>query len=262
MKKIIKLYALITAIFMTSVFFALAAAESAPDPQFPYVKQKPNMCGAACLSMVYKSFGQDVTQDEIFEFTATPCLGTDKRGAKHPPTNPLYKMAQDPLNRGYHAIAMQAKDPMKFFLLFSRIKDRVRVILSMRPGPGLSHLIVFTDVTKKYLMFNDPGGKGPSYRLSREKFIKKWEPNYALVAISKDVLKAYNCPVCGKSVHDKVACPECGEGIPLEPKEALGCVDDGCPGKMWTLLLCPYCSSNITGIQNGVAKSLYRKKKK
>ncbi|MCX5666650.1 MAG: C39 family peptidase [Candidatus Omnitrophica bacterium] len=239
------------AILVISVTVALAVVD------IPYVKQKPNMCGAACLSMAYKSFGEDYTQDEIFEFTATPCIVD----GKNRPTNPIYKMAQDPLNRGYHAIAIQAKDPMVFFQLFSTIKDRIRVIVSMVPGVGVhgSHLMLLIDANEKDLVFHDPD-KCPSYHLTREKFIKKWV-SFGLIAISKDAPKAYSCPVCGGSVPDNVTCPKCDKSIPLEPKEVLGCVNDECSGKMWTLLFCPYCSMNINGIQDGKAKSPYRKKK-
>lgn len=221
----------------------------------PYVKQKPMMCGAACLSMVYKSFGDDYTQDEIYERSSVPCIINDKKTA----TFPVSKVAKDALGRGYHAVAMQAKDPAEFFKLFSEIKDRVRVIVSTIPGRS-SHLILLIDVTRKDLVFHDPAGR-PSYHMTRKKFIKQWvPPYYSLIAISKDALKTYDCPVCGRAVPDSIKCLQCGKDISLEPKEVLGCVHDECSGKMWTLLFCPYCSMNIDGIQNGAAKGLLRKK--
>ncbi len=243
--------------FLALAILIISATAATAEVDYPYVRQKPNMCGAASLSMVYKSFGEDYTQDEIFEFTATPCIVD----GKNKPTNPIYKMAQDPINRGYYAIAIRIKDPIEFFNLFSKIKDRVRVIVSLVPGVGVSasHLMPLIDANDKDLVFNDPG-KCPSYHLTREKFLKKWR-SYSLVAICKDVTKAYACPVCGRSIPDNVTCSQCGKGIPLEPKEVLGCVHNECSGKMWTLLICPYCSKNVDTIQNGIAKGPYRKRK-
>src|SRR5512140_3387987 len=90
----------------------------------PYERQEDlqtnRMCGAASLSMIYRSFGETVPQAEIWS-----------RISKHNRSGSLasttYLMAQDALGRGFSALAIQVKHPLQVLRLCR--ENGIRVVL-------------------------------------------------------------------------------------------------------------------------------------
>src|ERR1051326_5901838 len=90
----------------------------------PYESQKlPRMCGAAALSMVYRSLGLDVYQDEIWPHI----IGKNARGDECART---HRLAADAIGRGFAALVMQAREPWD---ILASHESGVRMILNHRP---------------------------------------------------------------------------------------------------------------------------------
>src|SRR5437870_2264583 len=93
----------------------------------PYEKQADphadRTCGAASLSMVYRSLGVPVTQQEIWSRIARP-------GGRGSAAGATYLIAQDALNRGLAALAIQARNPVQ---ALRRCQEKgIRAILNHR----------------------------------------------------------------------------------------------------------------------------------
>jgi len=85
---------------MSSTATVSVPFESQSDPQ------NRRDCGAACLSMVYRSFGKTVTPVEIW-----PAIAKENRFGSISSTTHL--MAKDALSRGFAAVAFQASSPLQ-----------------------------------------------------------------------------------------------------------------------------------------------------
>src|ERR1700722_14733148 len=87
---------------------------SASYSAIPFEKQSDpettRMCGAACLSMVYRSFGKEVPQAEIWPAISKPNRFGGVSSITH-------LMAQDAINRGFSAVAIQARHPLQVLRL-------------------------------------------------------------------------------------------------------------------------------------------------
>src|ERR1700753_3315976 len=122
-------------------------------PAIPYQKQSPGItgraCGAACLSMVYQSFGKKISQEEIW-----PAIAKENRFGQVSSTTHL--MAQDALNRGLKAVAIQARHPFEVLRLCR--ENGVRAILNhrVRNDSAAGHYSVLVDVNAKDVVVHDP----------------------------------------------------------------------------------------------------------
>src|ERR1035437_7350010 len=87
---------------------------SASPAVIPYEKQSDSQtnrgCGAACLSMVYRSFGKEVPQAEIW-----PAIAKKNRFGSIASTSHL--MALDANKRGFAAVAIQARHSLQVLRL-------------------------------------------------------------------------------------------------------------------------------------------------
>src|SRR5580658_4821777 len=86
-------------------------------------------CGAACLSMVYKSFGKSVPQAEIW-----PLIAKQNRFGSVASTTHL--MALHAISQGLSAVVIQARHPIQVLRLCR--EAGVRAILNQRPHAGAS----------------------------------------------------------------------------------------------------------------------------
>src|ERR1700688_4291454 len=119
----------------------------------PYEKQadtkSSRMCGAACLSMVYRSFGKDVPQSEIWAKIAK----VNRFGSLASTT---HLMAQDALGRDLSAVAFQARHPIQALRLCR--EGGARAILNHRAemlSPN-GHYSVMVDLDAKNVYLHDP----------------------------------------------------------------------------------------------------------
>jgi len=140
----------------------------------PYERQSDAQtnrdCGAACLSMVYRSLGQAVAQAEIW-----PAIAKENRFGSISSTTHL--MAKDALSRGFAALAFQARHPL---LSLQQCRDLgIRAILNHRLNPQrpTGHYTVLVDIDDKDVVLHDPF-YGPSRQLSHAELLDLWQPNF------------------------------------------------------------------------------------
>ena len=157
-------------------------------------------------------------------------------------------MVQDALDRGFVAVAIQAKHPLQA-LAFCR-DNGIRAILNHRATEetAAGHYSVFVDINTEHVTFHDPY-YGPARRVSNAPWLELWQPRFGngeivgnvLIAIGDQPEAAPPCPMCSVVIPRSVECPKCHEPVPLQPSRLLGCVGDGCAGRMWNYVCCRSC---------------------
>jgi hypothetical protein len=211
----------------------------------PYEKQSDpqsnRTCGAACLSMVYRSLGKEVPQAEIWPAIAK----SNKLGSLSSTT---HLMAQDALNRGFSAVAIQARHPLQVLRLCR--ESNIRGILNHRlqPDSPAGHYTVLVDIDDKNVLLHDPFF-GPSRRLSYAELLDLWQPRFpnseivghVFLGIAAEVPAAPACQFCHTDRPVAVECPRCKKPVGLQPSMVLGCMNDSCIARMWNYLCCPAC---------------------
>ena len=225
----------------------------------PYEKQSDAQtnrdCGAACLSMVYKSFGKDIPQSEIW-----PLIAKQNRFGSVASTTHL--MALHAIGQGLHAVVIQARHPVQVLRLCR--EAGVRAILNQRPHAGVStgHYTVLVDVDQTSVVLHDPS-LGSSRRMSYADLVQLWQPQWAnseilgnvVIGIAAESAPIPACEFCHTAIPAKVDCPKCKKGVGLSPAALLGCIRDGCIARMWNYVACPSCdyvwSFNEAGISTG-----------
>ena len=212
----------------------------------PYEKQSGELtgraCGAACLSMVYRSLGKQVAQTDIW-----PAIAKQNRFGRISSTT--YLMTQDALNRGFRAVAIQARHPLQALRLCK--EGGIRAILNhrVRSDSAAGHYSVLVDIDNKDVILHDPLF-GAGRRLSHAELLELWTPQIADSEIMGAVLLAVSvpspspipaCEFCHTPMQPSLNCPTCGKSIGLEPGAVLACMKDGCIARMWNWVCCPAC---------------------
>jgi hypothetical protein len=218
---------------------------SAAPGTIPYEKQadpaNSRMCGAACLSMVYRSLGLDIPQAEIW-----PAIAKVNRFGRLSSTTHL--MAQDALGRGLSAVAFQARHPIQALRLCREYG--VRAILNHRPEPlsPAGHYSVMVDLDSKNVYLHDPLF-GPARSVSHTELLDLWQPKFSnseivggvLIAIAKEPPDMPPCPFCHTPAPSSIECPNCRKLVGLQPSSVLGCMNQNCIARQWNYICCPAC---------------------
>jgi hypothetical protein len=219
---------------------------SASPVVIPYEKQfDPQVnrgCGAACLSMVYRSFGKEVSQAEIW-----PVIAKKNRFGSVASTSHL--MALDANKRGFAAVAIQARHSLQVLRLCR--EAGVRAILNHRAGKDSAsgHYSVFVDIDDKFVVLHDPF-YGPSRSLPHEELLELWRPRtteseiigLGLIAIADQNAPSVSaCEFCHSPMPPRVECPRCKQPVGLRPSVPLGCINNACIARMWNYVSCPSC---------------------
>jgi Peptidase C39 family len=213
----------------------------------PYERQtEPSsnrMCGAAALSMVYRSFGIRCSQAELWARLTDPVASTNV-GARS------YLLANDALSRGLSALVLRAKDPLR--TLENCHVRQLRAILNHRPRRDSSngHFTVLVDFVADQVVVHDPLA-GPNTHILKSDLLELWQPlagaseitGNVLVVVSRDRQSAPPCHQCGKAIPETIDCPGCGQSIALRPASVLGCITPICPERAWETLFCPRCDA-------------------
>ncbi len=211
----------------------------------PYEKQSEELtgraCGAACLSMVYRSFGKQVAQTEIW-----PAIAKQNRFGAMSSTTHL--MAKDAVTRGFGAIAFQARHSLQVLRLCRQ--SGIRAILNHRvqPDSPVGHYSVLVDVDGDQVVLHDPLF-GAARRLSHAELLQLWLPKpnseiagNVLIAIAPVAdAQASSCEFCHTPMPLSVGCPRCNQPVGFQPGIVMGCVRDGCIARMWNWVCCPAC---------------------
>lgn len=223
---------------------------SAEQTAIPYEKQSDPQtnrgCGAACLSMVYRSFGKEVAQGEIWQ-------AISKRNRFGSVASTTHLMAQDALNRGFSAVAIQARHPLQALRLCR--DGGLRAILNHRlqPDTPTGHYSVLIDIDGKDVVLHDPF-LGPSRRVSHADLLELWQPRFAnskivgnaLIVVAASPPLAPPCEFCHTPIPTNVECPQCHKPVGLRPGAMLGCMSNGCIARMWNYVCCPSCDYTFT----------------
>ncbi len=214
-------------------------------PAIPYEKQadpqEGRMCGAACLSMVYRSFGKEVPQSEIW-----PAISKLNPFGSLASTTHL--MTQDALNRGLAAVAIQARHPLQALQLCQEAGIRAILNHRLQPDSPTGHYTVLVDLDNKSAVLHDPHF-GPSRRVSHAELATLWQPHFpqseivgnVLIAIAADPPPTPPCQFCHAEMPVTVDCPRCKKPIALRPGAVLGCINPRCIARMWLYVCCPTC---------------------
>lgn len=203
-----------------------------------YGGSKERRCGAAALCMIYRSFGLDCSQEDVWQRVSYKSH-SGRVGVR---TNSL---ANDAIAHGLSATVVQASEPWP--LLHRLHQQNVRVILSHRPGreATVGHYSVLVAISDTGLEIHDPGF-GPNRPWSRDTFLNLWKPRgprceiagNAPVAISTpDGEREESCSVCKRPIPLTMSCRHCGKTMPLEPTASLGCLDASCSERHWRRVL-------------------------
>jgi hypothetical protein len=199
------------------------------------------MCGAAALAMVYRSFGQDVPQSEIWPRIA-------KRNNLGSLASATYLMAQDAIRRGFTAVAIQAKHPLQALRVCRDAGIRAILAHRLREDLGAGHYTVLLDIDAENVTLHDPY-YGPSRRISNAALLDLWRPGFPnseitghmLIGIANKPMPLPACTECGTAMPATVQCAACARPISLEPAAVLGCAGAGCVARLWNHLCCPEC---------------------
>lgn len=232
---------------------------SAPPISIPYEKQSdPQInrgCGAACLSMVYGSFGKEVPQADIWPLIAKPNRFGSVASTTH-------LMTLHALSQGLSAVAIQARHPLQ---VLRRCREGgIRAILNQRAQPGVStgHYTVLVDIDDRNVVVHDPA-IGPSRRMSYTELLQLWQPQSSaseiagnvVIGIAAEPVAIPACEFCHTAIPSKVDCPRCKKAVGLSPAAMLGCIRDGCIARIWNYVACPSCdymwSFNEAGTSTG-----------
>jgi peptidase C39-like protein len=220
--------------------------------RIPFEKQHRDkghrMCGAAALSMVYRSLDLSCSQQEAWGEVAR----RDRHGRLVARTHLL---ARDAIRRGLAAVVVQVADPWP--VLGRALAAEVRVILNHRLEVGSSsgHYTVLVDIDDEHVTLHDPR-LGPSRRIQRSEFLDLWRPGgdpseivgHVLVGIETRSELRWDCTECGTEVPRSVACPDCGATIRLRPVPVLGCIREDCSNRVWRRVFCPECDRGVSRV--------------
>ncbi len=210
-------------------------------------------CGAACLSMVYRSFGREIPQTEIW-----PVIAKANRFGQVSSTT--YLMTQDALNRGFSAVALQARHPLQVLRLCRAAGVGAILNHRVRRESASGHYSVLVDIDARDVILHDPLF-GPARRLPHAELLELWLPQASnseivggvLIAVEEPRLsKLPACEFCHTEIPLRIACPRCNQPTGLEPGTVLGCVRDGCIARMWNWVCCPACDYVFT-VKDGAA---------
>ncbi len=212
---------------------------------FPYEKQADpelrRMCGAACLCMVYRSLGKQISQTEIWP-------GIAKRNRFGSLASTTHLMVSHALKLELDAVAVQTRHPLQ--ALRTCHKNGIRAILNHRlhSGSAAGHYSVLVDIDEASVVLHDPLF-GPFRRLAHDELLELWRPSLpnseiagnALIAVSARNAASLDCELCKTPIPPQVNCPKCNCAVGLQPAALLGCANDSCAARLWNYLCCPAC---------------------
>lgn len=198
-------------------------------------------CGAACLSMIYRSFGKIVDQTEIWKTIAKPNRFGSLSSVTH-------LMVGDALTRGFAAVAIQARHPLQALRICC--KSGIRAILNhrLRNDVATGHYSVLIDIDDRNVVLHDPF-YGPSRRYSHAELLTLWQPRFPTSEITGNLFIALSdappavaaCQLCNNPIPSTVDCPKCKKPVGLQPAATLGCMSRDCIGRLWDNICCPSC---------------------
>lgn len=223
---------------------------SAMEAMLPFEAQSDSQtvrdCGAACLSMVYGSFGKPIPRTEIWPAIS----GRNRVGSVSSLT---HLMVKDAIQRGFVAVAVQARHPLQALRLCQI--SGIRAILNHRLSPDTTagHYTVLVGIDENAVVLHDPF-YGPSRRVPHADLLELWQPRsqdsevmgFLVIGIAAEPSVVQSCWLCHAALPSATACPQCEQPVGLQPNSLLGCIDTTCITRMWNYVCCPNCDCGFT----------------
>lgn len=196
--------------------------------------------------MVYRSLGKAVAQTELW-----PAVAKENRLGSLSSTTHL--MTKDALERGFAAVAFQARHPL--LTLLQCRNHGIRAVLNHRlhAETGTGHYTVLVDIDDQHVTLHDPY-YGPSQRLTHTELMDLWQPGFPgsevvgfmLIAIAPPPPALSVCELCQTPIPARVECPHCQEPVELQPDMVLRCMTRSCIARAWNYICCPTCDYTWT----------------
>lgn len=216
----------------------------------PYERQSEpetgRTCGAACLSMVYRSLGEEVPQTQIWPSIAKPNRSGSLSSTTH-------LMTRDALARGFSAIAIQVRHPLQALRICRQ--SGVRAILNhrLRQDTPTGHYSVMVDLDEKNVVLHDPY-YGPVRNVPHAELLELWQRRFSgseivgnmLIGVASQPASIAVCQLCQTPIPSTAQCPQCAQQVFLRPSALLGCMNTECAGRMWNYICCPGCDYTWT----------------
>jgi hypothetical protein len=198
-------------------------------------------CGAAALTMVYRSMGLPCSQLTVWQRLAEEVRSGVKAARTH-------RLALDACGQGFSAVTLQAKQPAE--LLTQLLASDARVILNHRLDrqSRLGHYSVLLGFDGHEITIHDPH-HGPCRVLPWPEFADLWNPRkgpseiigWVLVAIGPRVGEERVCNACRRALPTHCTCDRCGQRVSIGPAGAVGCCEPTRHDRLWARLFCPHC---------------------
>lgn len=216
----------------------------------PYEPQEgPHDCGAAALTMVWRSLDRSCTRAEVEQILRT--LGGGAARAR------THLLARAALDRGLHAVILRAAEPWK--TLTTCVHHGLRAIVNHRAellSPA-GHYSVVVDIDPEQIILNDPR-RGSGYSLNRPRFLSLWTASRPPSEVAGNVLVVFAppsddaaaCQHCQTPLPGDFLCPWCRRRMPLRPAAALGCVAADCSARLWRCCWCPWCDLSFNRLNS------------
>jgi len=212
-------------------------------PQQSFDPRNHRACGAMCLAKVYRAYGKEIADAEIW-----PKVARQNRFGSIASTTHL--MAQDALARGFHAVMIQARHPLE--TLRNCQSAGIRAILNHRLAPDspVGHYSVLAAIDPESVTLDDPT-LGRPRPLKNNELLELWQPRfpnaeifgYMLIGITADPSPLDACWLCRTPIPADMRCPRCGKAVPLQPTSLLGCINTKCAARTWNYIGCPACDN-------------------
>ena len=218
---------------------------SQPALAIPYERQfdphYTRTCGAACLNMVYRMLGREIPQDKIW-------LTIAKKNQYGSVASTTHLMTADALSRGFSAVAIQARDPLRVLRVCR--DSGIHAILNhrLKPDSPVGHYTVLVDIDETHVTLHDPYF-GPARRIEHAVLLDLWQarlPNSEiignfLIAVAPEGREQPPCAACHTELPPQVRCPRCKNPVALQPEEVLVCPNNSCEARLWNYVCCPAC---------------------
>lgn len=153
----------------------------------PHIQQpkNSNLCGAACLQMLYTSYGISLTLDEIWEQVQERDKNTGRLNCH------TYRMARHALSLGLKAMVVVCEDSLR--VIQTCLESNIDVIALYRVNiiSPLGHYSVITGMDNKGIYLNDPwldASKGKNRIVKPIDFVQLLRPIPGSELVSPNVL--------------------------------------------------------------------------
>jgi hypothetical protein len=196
--------------------------------------------------MVYRSFGKEVPQTQIW-----PSITKPNRAGN--PASTTHLIARDALTRGFSAIAIQVRHPLHALRICRH--SGIRAILNhrLKQDAATGHYSVMVDLDDKNVVLHDPY-YGPARNVPHAELLELWQRRFSsseivgnmLIGITAQPSSIAACQLCQTPIPSTAQCPKCAQQVLLQPSVLLGCMNTACAGRMWNYICCPACDCTWT----------------